>query len=269
MTGLTILTLLAGSVIAALPPGGIAAGTDTPRPGSSVPPAVVSPAPSPGETFTPEPPGQESDTPLSRREDIILLSKFYRGMGNGNAPKGWKLDDKKAPIDISLVKEGDQIAVQLKSEDSAFGIYNTQEFDIREYPFVNWEWKVLDLPIDGSFLDKDKDDQAAQVYISFGSLSTFNKPFVKAVGYYWSSTLPVGTEGPCPTWGKSRVIVLQTGDEKRGQWVAQKRNVYDDYARLFEDKEPAKVSALRLYTNSQHTQTSSEALFRNIYFSKE
>lgn len=208
------------------------------------------------------------EVPLSERKDIILVSKFYQGMNEDNVPKGWELDDKKKPIDISLKKEEEQFAVRLRSENSAFGIYRELKFNIRDYPFLNWEWKVEELPKGGSFLKKDKDDQAAQVYVSFGSLSFFNKPFVKAVGYYWSSTLPVGTEGECPTWSKSRVIVLQTGEEKLGKWISEKRNVYEDYKRLFDDDDPSKVSALRLYTNSQHTGTGTKAFFRNIYFSK-
>jgi len=258
MIKIILLMFLAGGVFFSAPSGGIAGEAEEPRPPVT-----------PGETTAPEPPAGESEVPLSQRDDIILLSKFYRGMGNDSAPKGWKIDSKQEPIDISLVKEGDQIAVRFKSGNSAFGIYNTQDFDIREYPVLNWEWKVLELPAGGSFLDKEKDDQAAQVYVSFGSLSMFNKPFVQAVGYYWSSTLPVGTEGPCPTWGKSRAIVLQTGEEKLGEWVAEKRNVYEDYVRLFNDKKPSHVSALRLYTNSQHTKSSSEAFFRNIFFSKK
>jgi len=235
----------------------------------STEPAPISSPEIAKETGKPEAPAPENPVPLSQREDIILISKFYRGMGKEDVPKGWELDDKKKPIDISLVKEGDQIAVRFKSENSAFGIYNTQDFDIRDYPFLNWEWKVSKLPAGGTFLDSDKDDQGAQIYVSFGSLSWYNKPFVKAVGYYWSSTLPVGTEGPCPTWGKSQVIVVETGKEKIGEWVAEKRNVYEDYVRLFDDKKPSDVSALRLYTNSQHTETGSEVYFRNVYFSKE
>jgi len=218
---------------------------------------------------TPELKPSDNEIPLSERKDIILLSKFYRGLNDDGVPEGWELDDKQKPIDISLEKEGGQIAVRLKSADSAFGTYQEQDFDIREYPFLNWEWKVTELPEGGNFLKEDKDDQAAQVYVSFGSLSFFNKPFVKAVGYYWSSTLPIGTEGECPTWSKSRAIVIETGEKMLGQWITERRNVYHDYNRLFDDDDPSDVSALRLYTNSQHTETGTEAFFRNIYFSKE
>ncbi len=157
----------------------------------------------------------------------------------------------------------------MRSRNSAFGVYREQEIEIREYPFLNWEWKVTELPVGGSFLNKNTDDQAAQVYVSFGSLSFFNKPFVKAVGYYWSSTVPVGTEGECPTWSKSRAIVLRSGKEDLGQWKREKRNLAEDYRRLFGDEAPSSASALRLYTNSQHTETGTEVSFRNIYFSRE
>ena len=214
-------------------------------------------------------PTPSAAVPLSKRSDIIFISDFSRGLNKKGIPrgKGWVRDDKKKPIDITLVDTDDNPAICFRSKDSAFGVVKEVTFDIKDYPCLNWEWKVAELPKGGDFRDKDKDDQAAQIYVSFGSLSFFNKAFVKAVGYYWSSTAPVGTEGPCPTWGKSRVIVLQSGPEKLGRWIKEKRDVYEDYVRLFQDKSPPDVSALRLYTNSQHTKTDTEVFFRNIYFS--
>ncbi len=200
--------------------------------------------------------------------EIIWLSDWSPGE-DSRIPDGWELDDKKKPIEITLSGQGEDSVLRLRSRDSAFGIYREQEIRIGEYPFLNWEWKVTELPKGGSFLDKDKDDQAAQVYVSFGSLSFFNKPFVKAVGYYWSSTVPVGTEGECPTWGKSRAIVLRSGQEELGQWKREKRNLAEDYQRLFDEEAPSAGSALRLYTNSQHTGTRTEVFFRNIYLSRE
>ncbi len=199
---------------------------------------------------------------------IVWFSDWFRE-GKSPVPDGWDLDNKKQPIEISLSGRGEESILRLRSQGSAFGVYKKQEIKIGEYPFLNWEWKVTELPEGGSFLDKATDDQAAQIYVSFGSLSFFNKPFVKAVGYYWSSTVPVGIEGECPTWGKSRVIVLRSGSQGLGQWKREKRNLAEDYRRLFGDAVPPAASALRLYTNSQHTGTGTEVFFRNIYFSRE
>jgi len=268
MVKIFIFILLA--VVMALLYGAPGIAGDEARPKDSPGKTAVTPQSVPAKPVsTPELKSPDNEIPLAERKDIILVSKFNRGMNDDDVPDGWELDDKKEPIDISLVKEGEEIALRLKSDASAFGVYNEQDFDIKDYPILNWEWKVTELPEGGNFLKEDKDDQAAQIYISFGSLSFFNKPFVKAVGYYWSSTLPVGTKGECPTWSKSRAIVVETGEEKLGEWITEKRNVYQDYTNLFDDDDPSEVSALRLYTNSQHTGTGTEAFFRNIYFSKD
>lgn len=231
-------------------------------------------AATPGQTSAPAvspAPAEERPTLAARAAagEIIWLSDWSEGRKKNPAPAGWQLDEKKTPVDISLSGRGEDSVLRMRSQNSAFGIYLEEELKIKEYPYLNWEWKVTELPAGGSFLDKDTDDQAAQVYISFGSLSLFNKPFVKAIGYYWSSTVPVGTEGECPTWGKSRVIVLRSGGKELGQWQREKRDVGQDYKRLFHDDSPAAGSALRLYTNSQHTKSATGVFFRNIYFSKE
>lgn len=202
------------------------------------------------------------------KDEIVWLSD-WSGEGKSLAPDGWEMDVKKKPIEMDLSGGGENSILRLRTRSSAFGIYRGQEIKIREYPFLNWEWKVTELPEGGSFLNKNTDDQAAQIYVSFGSLSFFNKPFVKAVGYYWSSTVPVGIEGECPTWGKSRVVVLRSGPEELGEWQREKRNLTEDYRRLFGDEAPSAASALRLYTNSQHTGSGTEVFFRNIYFSRE
>ena len=69
-------------------------------------------------------------------------------------------------------------------------------------------------------------------------------------------------------WSKAKIIVLQAGKEKLNQWVTEKRNVYEDYKRLF-GKEPPKAGGVAFYINSQHTQGSAESFLDEIYFSKK
>ncbi len=258
-------TALAGLALAAFSPFSLGGETGDSAPlAETVSPDEAEAAPAPS-------PAAEEQSSLAERSadgEIIWISDWSRGK-KGQVPEGWKLDGKIKPIVVELSGRGEDSVLRLRSRDSSFGVYREGKIDIREYPFLNWEWKVTELPEGGSFLDKHTDDQAAQVYVSFGSLSFFNKPFVKAVGYYWSSTVPVGTEGECPTWSKSRAIVLRSGKEELGQWQREKRNVAEDYRRLFGDDAPSAASALRLYTNSQHTGTGTEVFFRDIYFSRE
>ena len=73
--------------------------------------------------------------------------------------------------------------------------------------------------------------------------------------------------GVSPAWNKTRLIVLQSGPEKLGEWIWEKRNIYEDYKTLF-GKEPPKANLISIYINSQHTKTRAESYFGEIYFSK-
>ena len=134
-------------------------------------------------------------------------------------------------------------------------------------PICNGNGRSTHLPEKGDFQKKDTDDQAAQVYVLFPRFpAKVNTDFVC---YYWESNPKnKGLEGPSVVWSKARVIVLQAGKEKLNQWVTEKRNVYEDYKRLF-GKEPPKVGGVAFYINSQHTQSSAESFLDDIYFSKK
>jgi hypothetical protein len=138
------------------------------------------------------------------------------------------------------------------------------DLDIKKYPYLNFKWKVKELPEGGDFRKKDTDDQAAQMYVVFGRF----KLTAKIVGYLWESKAPKLTTGTSPSWSKTRLIVLESGPEKIDKWVQEKRNVYEDYKTLF-DKDPPKASAVSVYINSQHTKNRAESYFSEIYFSKE
>ena len=166
-----------------------------------------------------------------------------------------------------MKEEGEGVFVRFKSDKSSFGIRKEFDLDIKEFPYLKWKWKVTQLPEKGDFQKKDTDDQAAQVYVLFPRFpAKLNTEFVC---YYWESNPKnKGMEGPSVAWSKARVIVLQAGKEKLNQWVTEKRNVYEDYKRLF-GKEPPKAGGVAFYINSQHTQSSAESFLDEIYFSKK
>ena len=176
----------------------------------------------------------------------------------------WK--SKAEEPELQVQKEGEVVSVRFKADKSSFGLRKELDLNIKEFPYLNWKWKVTQLPEKGDFRHKDTDDQAAQVYVLFPRFpAKFNTDFVC---YYWESNPKnKGLEGPSAAWSKARVIVLQAGKEKLNQWVTEKRNVYEDYKRLF-GKEPPKVGGVAFYSNSQHTQSSAEFFLDEIYFSK-
>jgi hypothetical protein len=200
------------------------------------------------------------------QEGILWVDKFSLGKGIDSVPEGWQLEKKTGDPQIKVEQSGDNAYVRFISNNSSFGLKKEMNFSIKDYPYLNWKWKVTRLPEKGDFLKKETDDQAAQVYILFPRFPA--KANTEIVGYLWESNPKnKGVEGESPAWSKSKVIVLQAGPEKLNQWVQEKRNVYEDYKKLFK-KEPPKAGGISIYINTQHTQGKAESFFDHIYFSK-
>jgi hypothetical protein len=200
-------------------------------------------------------------------EGIFWVERFQGLKMVDGAPEGWNLHVKEGDPAISLEKSGDRTFLRLLSKNNSFGIKKNFEVDPKEYPFLNWKWKVTRLPEKGDFQKKETDDQAAQLYVAFPRFpAKLNTEFVC---YYWESNpANKGKEGTSVVWSKAKIIVLQAGKDRLNQWVTEKRNVYEDYKRLF-GKEPPAVGGLGFYINSQHTHGEAESFLDEIYFSKK
>jgi hypothetical protein len=187
-------------------------------------------------------------------------------LDESGVPAGWELrvHHNSPQIQLERVQNG-RVAIRLKSEISSFGLHKEVTVDLKEFPILTWKWKVDRLPPHGDIREKSKDDQAAQVYVVFPrSLLRLRSP---TIGYLWDSNAPVGTVAD----GHSVVtpiknIVLQSGEGHLGEWVVERRNVLDDYQRLFGKGSVPKVGAVAIWTNTQHTKSSAEAAFADLRF---
>ncbi|MGH7207713.1 MAG: DUF3047 domain-containing protein, partial [Nitrospiraceae bacterium] len=118
-------------------------------------------------------------------------------------------------------------------------------------------------PPEGDIREKTKDDQAAQVYVVFPAWLRVRSPIV---GYIWDSNAPAGTVADGYSMNPTRVIVLRSGTQPLGKWLQERRNVAEDYRKLF-GKDPDKnVGRVAIWINTQHTKSSAEATFADLQF---
>jgi len=178
----------------------------------------------------------------------------------------WEVQKKKGEPDFKLEKQEGFVALRLKSDNSSFGYAKEMDFDLKEYPYLNWRWRVTVLPTGGDFRSKKTDDQAAQIYVAFPR--GWTRLSTESVGYYWDNLPPKGATGESPSWSKLQVMILRDRKDALDTWYMEKRNVYEDYKRLF-GAEPPRVGGVGIYINSQHTESKAEASWAEIFFSKE
>ncbi len=188
----------------------------------------------------------------------MIVLNLDMGQG-GRVPAGWQVKVNRGTPEVSVAREAAGPVVRLKSNRSSFGLERGVEVDPSRTPWLNWRWKVTELPRGGDFRRSRTDDQAAQVLIAFADR--------RVLTYLWDSTAPKGTMQSASSMPLVHIfaVVCQSGPEALNRWVAESRNVREDYERAFGRQAP-KVKGVRLQINSQHTGTSAESYFGDVSF---
>ena len=63
------------------------------------------------------------------------------------------------------------------------------------------------------------------------------------------------------------MIVIESGNEKIGQWVRESRNLYEDYQKAFGD-DPPMISGVAIMTDTDDTQESAVAYYGDVVFKR-
>jgi len=207
---------------------------------------------------------------------VIPVSKYRSTEMPGGAPAGWFVEKKVGVPSMKMEKDGENYYLHLQSfGNSAYGIRTSSRVNVKEFPIITWRWRVDKMPAGGDVRKKAADDQALQVYVAFketGFPAVLNTP---VIGYIWDNEAPKGWSGRSSQIGgdKLRYIVLRNKTDKTGQWYTERRNIYEDYQKLFSDingGEPLGVTTgVQVYINTQRTKKPAEGMMGQIYFSNE
>jgi hypothetical protein len=219
--------------------------------------------------------------------DIIEVGKFSTETMDDLLPSGWKpLTFKKIESHTiyTLVKDNDRVVVKAVAIASASGLIREIKIDPKEYPFVQWRWKVSNILKKGDVNKKEGDDYSARIYITFeydpNKLGFFERmkyktvrllygqyPPLSAINYIWESKAPVGTIVPNPYTDRVKMIVAESGEAKLNQWVNEEKNIYEDYKKAF-GEEPPMISGMAIMTDTDNTGESATAYYGDIIFKK-
>jgi len=219
--------------------------------------------------------------------NVIGVGKFSLATVGQGLPDSWKpLTFKKIErhTAYSLVKDNDTVVIKAVAEASASGLTREIKINPKEYPIIQWRWKVNNILKKGDVHKKEGDDYPARIYITFeydpSKLSFFEKakyetikllygqyPPLAAINYIWESKAPVGTMVPNPFTDRVLMFVVESGPAKLNQWVNEERNVYQDYKRAF-GEEPPMISGVAIMTDTDNTGESATAYYGDIVFKK-
>lgn len=218
----------------------------------------------------------------------IIVGDFSSGDVGTHPPVGWeKLAFDKIPdhTHYQSVEDGDRVVIRAQSQSSASVLIRKVEIDPREYPILEWQWKIAGVLKKGDARQKKGDDYAARIYISFAydpSLLSFVErikyrtakllygeyPPSGVLNYIWGNKVPINTIIPSPYTDRSMMVVVQSGDYRARQWVREERNVLLDFREAFK-AEPPMITSVAIMTDTDNTGESATAWYGDIVFKKE
>jgi hypothetical protein len=83
----------------------------------------------------------------------------------------------------------------------------------------------------------------------------------------WDSTEPVGKICKSEKTGTVTYIILRSGTAELGKWVTERRNVLEDFKKIYDD-EPDSPAAVSIAIDSNDTSSTAESYMGPILFKK-
>lgn len=175
-------------------------------------------------------------------------------------------------------------ALEVRSASGMSLMARPLDVDLEATPVLCWRWRVAASIAEADMRQRQGDDYAARVYVSFELPEAAMGFGLKArlalaravwgpdlpdaaVNYVWDNRNPPGTEQANAYTDRAMMVVLRTGDAEAGQWVWERRNVKTDVSRLFAPG--ARAVQLAVTADTDNTGTSAHAGFADFHFVRE
>jgi len=143
-------------------------------------------------------------------------------------PEQWEpmtFSDIDTHTSYNLVQEDNRTVIRAHSRNAASGLIRRLRIDPREYPRLQWSWKIDHVLEKGDVTTKSGDDYAARLYVAFAfepeqsslwqrmkrkAAHAFTDQEIpgSALNYIWASNASPETVVPSPFEQRSRMIVL-------------------------------------------------------------
>lgn len=168
----------------------------------------------------------------------------------------------RASTRYEIVQEGRNAVLVGRSDRSASMLWWDLDLVPAELGTVSWRWKVESTGSQNRReRDKSGDDYVARLFVVFDP-GEFG-PSTAAICYVWAANEPVGAIYPNPYFNRVGTIVVESGSQHIGEWVAEERDLIADHWRVF-GKPPEAVTAVAIMVDTDDTGSKATAWFDDI-----
>lgn len=194
-------------------------------------------------------------------DERVDVARFSQGDLNG-----WQKKSFAGETRYSLEDSDGRLSLRADSNAAASGRYREISVDLNKTPILNWTWKVDGILTGNDERTRAGDDYPARVYVVFSGGVMFWR--TRAINYVWSNQQSIGSRWPNAFTDHAHMIAIESGAERVGQWVHERRDVRADYRRAF-GEEPGRVDVVAIMTDTDNTGAVITAWYGDIWFTEK
>ncbi len=198
-------------------------------------------------------------TSLAAHAETVSISQF-----DAEGLSGWEQKSFAGETRYRLIDLNGKKALKATSKGSASGLFKKVRVDLKKTPWLNWKWKIENSFSGLNERQKSGDDYPARIYVVVDGGFFFWK--TKALSYVWSSNQPKESRWPNAFNGNARMIAVQSGNEKLGTWISEKRDIRMELKKQF-GEDFRYIDAVAVMTGTDNAKREAVAYYRELFFS--
>ena len=175
-------------------------------------------------------------------EKILFAGDFSRGLA-----QGWQnMAFFKKPTDYQARRDGTNFYLVGVADKGCSALSMKLDLAPPQKLVLRWRWRIDGVATNGSERTLAQFDHAARMFVAF---DTFIGP-PRTLNYLWANVEPPGTILKHPKSNRAQLIILESGNGKAGQWIAEARDVSADWKKVFPGQPMPKVTGLGVMTDA-------------------
>jgi hypothetical protein len=203
----------------------------------------------------------------------------------GAVPDGWYahvMRRDRELTDYRVVRRDGRQVLEAHALRSTSGLRCDVDIDPLRTPWLSWSWRCDQFPSGVSIADDERDDSPTRIVLTFdGDLRTLrlrDRMFSELVELVTGQPLPFATlmyawDGQAapeqviayPRSSRVQYLVVESGAQRTGRWLSYRRNVRDDYRRVY-GAEPGRIRQVGVLSDSEDLKLELFSWFGDIAF---
>lgn len=223
-------------------------------------------------------------TPNPAYAETLALLPSSPELGPEGLPKNWKLlTFKKIKRHTHYEWSEQKHTIHALSSAAASGLIYHLDQNTEKLPILRWRWRVAHSIAKGNERTQSGDDYTARIYVTFrydptkvGTGTRIKYGLAKklygeypphaGINYIWANRLPKGESTPNAYTDRVMMVAARSGDGEAETWIAEERNILEDYRSLFKE-EPPPLAGIAIMTDTDNTGSQAEAWYADINLS--